>query len=183
MTHEVKVAELRKAMKNVKDRRHFERYEAVYLSMIGYTQKEIAKVIGRTRKTVHTSISTYRKAGIIGLNMGYSPGKASRLSTEKMEQLKDTVSNYLPSDVGFPAHYNWTLALVVPYIQREWGKSYSLKGASLLLHKLGLSYTRPTYTLKKADPVKQEEFIETTFLALKKLLNEEIERILLKMSP
>lgn len=30
---------------------------------------------------------------------------------------------------------------------------------SVILHRLNLSYTRPTYVLKKADKKKQEEFI------------------------
>ncbi|SIS66398.1 putative transposase, partial [Salimicrobium flavidum] len=41
-------------------------------------------------------------------------------------------------------------------------------GASKLLHALGLSYTRPTYTLQQADPAKQQTFVEDTFPALKK---------------
>jgi len=36
-----------------------------------------------------------------------------------------------------------------------------------VLHRLNLSYTRPTYTLAKADPQKQEEF-KQEFELLKK---------------
>jgi len=45
------------------------------------------------------------------------------------------------------------------------------------LHRLGLSYTRPTYTLAKADPQKQEEF-KKDFEFLKNLLDGKIDHIL-----
>ena len=40
---------------------------------------------------------------------------------------------------------------------------------AVILHRLNLSYTRPTYVLKKADPEKQEIF-KSDFKALKKHL-------------
>ena len=46
-----------------------------------------------------------------------------------------------------------------------------------LFYRIGLSYTRPTYTLNKADPVKQEEF-RKSFEERKKLLNGEVDTIL-----
>lgn len=63
---------------------------------------------------------------------------------------------------------HWTLSLVAQFIEREWKETYTLRGASKLLHSLGLSYTRPTYTLQKADPVKQNTFVQETFPSLKK---------------
>jgi transposase len=70
--------------------------------------------------------------------------------------------------VGYENHYNWTLAIIEDFIQKEWGQTYTLRGISRLLEDLGLSYTRPTYTLKKADKDKQKEFKDETFPALKK---------------
>ncbi|MDT2266035.1 winged helix-turn-helix domain-containing protein [Paenibacillus larvae] len=37
-----------------------------------------------------------------------------------------------------------------------------------VMERLGLSYTKPTYTLAAADPKKQRHFTETTFPELKK---------------
>jgi hypothetical protein len=50
-----------------------------------------------------------------------------------------------------------------------------------LLHRdypLNLSYTKPTYTLVKADPVKQEKFKEEFWLLVKQLVLGEIDHIL-----
>lgn len=160
--------ELKSMMRKTKDSRYFERYQAVYLYLGGYIMKKIAEIIGRHPVTVSIYISNYNESGIEGLELGHSTGKPSKLSEEQKAILLKTVSTQVPADVGFTAKYNWTLALIVEYVKNEWGISYSLRGMSLILHALGLSYTRPTYTLEKADPEKQKEFSEVTFPALKK---------------
>ena len=45
------------------------------------------------------------------------------------------------------------------------------------MHRIKLSYTRPTYSLAKADPEKQEKFREE-LESIKKLLNDDIDVIL-----
>jgi transposase len=54
-------------------------------------------------------------------------------------------------------------------VKREFGKTYSIRGVSKLMHRMELSYTKPTYTLAAADEEQQKEFVETTFPRLKKL--------------
>lgn len=55
--------------------------------------------------------------------------------------------------------------------------SDSIRGITAMLHRLGMSYTRPTYVLAKADKEKQEQFKED-FEDIRKLLNGEIQHIL-----
>jgi transposase len=38
-----------------------------------------------------------------------------------------------------------------------------------MMHRLGLSYTKPTYTLVAADKEKQKDFVENTFPEVKKI--------------
>jgi CO dehydrogenase/acetyl-CoA synthase gamma subunit (corrinoid Fe-S protein) len=82
-----------------------------------------------------------------------------------------------PVDVGFPAEMNWTSPLVPKWIEKEWKIQYSDRGTRELLYRLKLGFTTPTYTLAKADPLKQEAF-KQEWQAIKKLLNEQIDRIL-----
>jgi putative transposase len=44
--------------------------------------------------------------------------------------------------------------------KKKYGVVFTDRGVRALLYRLGLSYTRPTYTLAKADPEKQEAFKE-----------------------
>lgn len=179
MAHHNQIDEVKEALRCVKDRRHFERYQVVYLYLSGYKMKEIATIIDRTPETVRVYISTYKEKGLEGLGIGHSTGRPANLSKEQKAILLETVSTQVPADVGFTARYNWTLALIVEFVEEKWEITYSLRGMSRILENLGLSYTRPTYTLEKADPEKQKVFVEETFPAQKKkLINGEIDHIL-----
>lgn len=168
MTQLTPIEELRYAMKQTTDKRLFERYQAVYLHFNGQTNRQIAEIIQRSRVTVGSYIHAYKKGGLVGLRMGISSGKPSYLSEEQRKALGMMITEKIPSDVGFAPYTNWTLALLVAWVEREWSVTYSLRGMSKLLERMDFSYTRPTYTLAKADPEKQKHFTEETFPALKK---------------
>ncbi|MBF8418462.1 IS630 family transposase, partial [Heyndrickxia coagulans] len=131
---------------------------------------DIAKIIGRNRQTVMAYFHSYEEGGISGLQMKKTTGKPEKLSKEQQEQLADTIVNKTPAEVGFKAKYTWTLQLIADWIQQEFQQSFTPKGVSEMLHRLGFSYTKATYTLAKADPDEQKEFKEVTFPALKKEL-------------
>jgi transposase len=73
-----------------------------------------------------------------------------------------------PADVGFPAHMNWTSGLIRDWIRKQFQVDYSERGTRALLYRMDFSYTRPTYTLAKANPEKQEAF-KQEFEGLKKI--------------
>ncbi|WP_194466080.1 helix-turn-helix domain-containing protein, partial [Lentibacillus kapialis] len=79
--------------------------------------------------------------------------------TEAQEQeVYQLIVNEKPIDAGFPAEMNWTSFLVRDWIEKTFDISFTDRGVRTLLHRLGMSYTKPTYTLAKADPEKQEAF-------------------------
>jgi transposase len=160
--------EVEKRLKQEKDRRMFERYQTVRLHLLGHDNQQVATIIGRTERTVRTYLLHFHQSGLDGLQMKFSPGRRERITKEQQARLKKTIIESLPHEVGFTAKFNWTLQLIGEYIKREFGKSYSLRGVSLLMERLGMSYTKPTYTLAAADEEKQKEFVETTFPRLKK---------------
>ncbi|WP_366414856.1 winged helix-turn-helix domain-containing protein [Paenibacillus sp. GP183] len=61
------------------------------------------------------------------------------------------------------------MEIIGAYIKREFKHEYSIRGISKMMHRMGLSYTKPTYTLAAAEVEKQNEFVKTTFPGLKKL--------------
>lgn len=168
MTRNEQLEQLQSAMRQTKDKRLFERYQAVFLHVEGKTNVEIAGILQRNRGTVGSYIKAYKNGGLTGLQMGISTGKPSYLSVEQRDELADIITTKTPADVGFAPYTNWTLALLVSLTKREWDVSYSLRGMSKLLHRMGFSNTRPTYTLAKADPEQQKTFKEETFPDLKK---------------
>lgn len=161
--------EVEQRIKQEQGRRMFERYQTIRLHLLGHDYNQIATSIGRSEYTIKEYIRTYRKQGLDGLEMKFSTGAPERLTKEQQAQLKQTIINSLPYEVGYTAKFNWTLEIIASYIEREFGQEYSLRGVSKLMHRLGLSYTKPTYTLAVADEEQQKEFVETTFPGLKKL--------------
>lgn len=75
--------EIERRMKKEKDRRMFERYQAVHLFLKVMTRKEIGAIIGRDPKTASNYIRAYQEGGLDGLQMNHSPGAPRRLRLSK----------------------------------------------------------------------------------------------------
>lgn len=128
------------------------------LHLKGVTYAQIAGIIGRSIVTIANYVKAYREGGLVGLNMGQSPGRPTFLKEEQEQALYQLIVEQRPSDVGFPAKMNWNAPLVRDWVERKFGVKFSERGMRQLLYRLGFSYTKPTYTLAKADPEKQETF-------------------------
>jgi hypothetical protein len=66
------------AMKEAKDRRSFERFQSIYLSLKVYTQREIARYHGALCENHPLYVSAYKEKGLYGLEITYSPGADGR---------------------------------------------------------------------------------------------------------
>ncbi|WP_142323896.1 terminase gpP N-terminus-related DNA-binding protein, partial [Bacillus cereus] len=66
---EILIHELEKMMKKEKNRRLYERYQAIILHLNGYTNIKIAEIIGRSNLTIGTYIKRYQAGGIAGLEI------------------------------------------------------------------------------------------------------------------
>ena len=87
------------------------------------------------------------------------PGRRKKLTEAQENKLYETIKTKLPSEVGFAPFANWTAPLAVKWVKKDFGVKFSERGMRDLFKRIGLSYTRPTYTLKKADPEKQAAFV------------------------
>ena len=163
----LEIQAIKKAMKETNQKRMFIRYQIVLYHLRGYTNVEISKLLDLAQHTIGIYVNKYKQSGLDGLVMGHSPG-APRMLTDKQEkQLYDVISTKTPDEVGFKYRKNWTSSLAVKWVKLNFEVEYSINGMLDLLHRIKLSYTRPTYTLAKADPEKQEAF-KQEFEGLKK---------------
>lgn len=160
--------EVKSAMKMTKEKRMYERYQCIFLYLSGERRQSIAVILNRSIDTVGNYIRAYNAKGLKGLEMGYSPGRPHRLTEEQEQELYRVITEKTPADVGFPANMNWTSFLIRDWIKNHFSVTYTDRGVRQLLHRLGFSYTKPTYTLEKADPVKQKAF-KQEFEAVKKI--------------
>lgn len=154
----VAIQEIKAAIKANKDLRMHERYQTILLFLHGEHYEQISKITGRSIPTIYNYVKAYKQGGIAGLEMGVSTGRNTKLTSEQEQQLYQVIVNKTPVDVGFPARMNWTAPIIRKWIEQEFKVSFSERGTRDLLYRLKLSYTKHTYTLAKADPIKQEAF-------------------------
>jgi transposase len=154
------IQKVKLAMDNEKNVRYFKRYQSLYLYLSGMKCADVAEIVGITKTSVSRIHQIYRKEGLSGIPDKARVGRPPKLTNEQKEQIKEMVLTKIPAEVGFPAEFNWTAGLVAKFIKREYGLNYSIRGITGIFERLGLSYTRPTYVLAKADKQKQTEFIK-----------------------
>lgn len=166
---EEKINEVEVAMKNSKNIRMYKRYSVIRNHLLGYTNKNIAKMEIIAPHTVGIYVKNYYQSGLEGLGMKYDNcGSERKLSTKQEIELLDVISHCTPSQVGFENRYNWTIAIVKEYLENMYDVKYCLSATHVVMKRLGLTHTRPTYVLAKADKGKQEQFKEN-FDLLKKI--------------
>jgi transposase len=158
---EKRIEDIQEQLKLEKNVRLYQRYQVIQLHLQGHRNREIAKMVNLNENTIGTYIKKYQKQGIEGLDMSYSPGAPRKLTPEQEARVREVLLHQTPKEVGLNTQMNWTSPLVCEWIQREFQVQYADRGALHLLHRLGFSHTRPTYTLAKADPDKQAAFRDT----------------------
>lgn len=152
--------ELKLVMKEENNHKMFVRYQVIYMLLSGESYEKIVDYTGLSLATLFNYRKAYCEKGIAGLRRKKQPGRKLHLKAEQEAQVVATIVNQTPKDAGFPVEMNWTAPLLRDWIERTFGVSFSVRGTRDLLYRLGLSYTKPTYTLEKADPLKQAVFLE-----------------------
>ena len=163
----IEIQSVKRAMRKNKSLRMHKRYMVVLRHLQGYLNNEIAEMELLCANTVGAYINNYKKYGLDGLAMGHSTGAPRLLNDKQEKELIQTITNNTPDEVGFITRKNWTIELIRQWVINSFNVTFSHRGMADVLYRLNLSYTRPTYVLKNADPIKQEKFKED-FEVLKK---------------
>lgn len=152
------ILELEAAMKETKNVRMYKRYSVVLKHFQGFQNKVIAKMEGLEEHAVGSYIKKYKSNGLEGLAMKKAPGAPRKLNTKQEQKLIHVITNNTPDEVGFESIKNWTIKLICQWVMANFNITIKHSSMAVILHRLNLSYTRPTYVLKKADKEKQEVF-------------------------
>jgi len=148
-----KLAAIKFAMEKEKAPRVYKRYQALYLFLLGKTCKEVSKIVGLTDITVCNIHRAYKKMGLAAIPDKLIPGRPSRLTQKQLRELKNVILNKRPSDVGLSTSLPWTANLIAEYIKQKYDYTYSIRGITGMLERLGFIYVRPTYVLLQTNPM------------------------------
>lgn len=166
--HETEIEELKNALNSTKNIRLYKRYSVLLKHFDGFTNRKIAQMENIDEHTVSIYIKKYKSKGLDGLNISHGGGASKKINKEQEKIIVETITTKIPEDVGFESKKNWTIEIVRQWVIKEFNITMSHRGIAYVLHRLNLSYTRPTYVLAKADKEKQEKF-KNDFEILKKM--------------
>ena len=166
-TIQAKIDELKAAERVETKKAESRRILTVRLLLEGYSIPQVMQITNSSEKTVYNCRNSYNTEGIAGLRTKPNTGKRNKLTEEQERELYEMIKTKLPKEVGFAPFVNRTSSLAVQWIKANYNVMFSDRGMRNLFKRIGLSYTRPTYTLKKADPEKQDAF-KQEFAGIKK---------------
>ena len=141
---------LKKTHKQTKEKWAADRIKAIISLGSGWTFEEIAEILLLDDQTLRNYIKLFRDGGVERLTDRLFKGSFSKLSNEELNQLKThlTEVTYL------------TVAEIIAYVKKVYGKKYAMSGMTNLLHRLGFAHKKPSMSPCKVDSIKQLEFLQ-----------------------
>ncbi|WP_235603712.1 helix-turn-helix domain-containing protein [Parageobacillus toebii] len=113
------------------------------------------------RQSVSTYVQLFNEGGLEKLlDKKTPPGKSPYLTEEQQKKLKHMILHSTPFEQGLGMAASWNTRIIQSYLQNQYGISMTRAWVNKMLYRLGLSYTRPTYTLAKGDEQKQRAFVQ-----------------------
>lgn len=152
---EREVLVLRKAHKQVRDKRLADRIKAIIMVHRGFTYPQIIAALLLDETTIRRYVKSFKREGLDGLLQFHYTGGQSRLT--KLQELE--LKNHLAEG----EHIYLTAKEVAGFVKSTYQVSYSIIGITKLLHRLGFVYKKPKLVPAKADVVKQQQFLDEYF--------------------
>jgi len=142
--------ELKRKIKENKDRKRADRLRIILYKIEGYSNKHIANLLQIGRKQVTKILQRYRQGGIEAvLKPDKYQGSQAKLSPEQQQALIiELRTNIYP-----------TAMQVIAWVAGQWQINYDLSGMHKLLKRLGFSYKKNRLVPSKADPELQKKFV------------------------
>jgi transposase len=151
------------------------RLRALHGCELGYTEAEVAALLGVCRETVSRWWSAYTRDGLDALphdRTGRPLGTGRTLSDRQAQQIRTRLEAHNPEDLGIPAPL-WTRRAVQQLIQAEVGIVMPVRTVGSYLHRWGYTAQRPRRHAKKQDPEEIRQWLEETYPAIERRAAEE----------
>jgi transposase len=141
------------------------RLRAVHGCELGYTEAEVAQLLGVARETVCRWVSAYRGGGPDALpheRSGRPVGSGRTLSDDQAARLQEVLDHQSPEDCGIAAPL-WSRRAVRELIRRECGIVMPVRTVGAYLHRWGYTPKRPRRHSKDQDPEDVREWLEDVY--------------------
>lgn len=145
------VLQLKLAHKQTRDKRLADRIKAILMLHNGFTYEQIKQALLLDEVTVRRYRKQFQEQGLEGLLEYRYTGGQPRLTVPQEAELKLFLTD----------NTKRTALEVTHHITNTYGVTFSLIGATKLLHRLGFTYKKPKLIPGKVDLLKQAAFINT----------------------
>src|SRR6516165_9517849 len=146
------------------------RLRAVRGCELGFTQTDIADLLGVSQETVSRWWTAYTAGGpaaLPGDRTGRPVGSGRTLSDEQARHIQDLIDDHSPEDLGVPAPL-WSRRAVRDLILNEYGIALPVRTVGDYLKRWGYTAKVPRRHAKDQDPREVAEWLEWTYPAIER---------------
>jgi transposase len=151
------------------------RWRAVRGCELGFTEADVAEMLGVARETVSRWFSAYQADGVDGLpgeRTGRPVGVGRALTDEQAAHIQRLIDGHSPKDLGIAAPL-WSRPAVRELIHKECAIWMPVRTVGEYLKRWGYTAKRPSRHADDQDPKEVKEWIEDEFPIIEKLARQE----------
>ena len=151
------------------------RLRAVRGCQLGFTEAELADILGVRRETVCHWWSAYADGGLEALphdRIGRPVGSRRVLSDDQAARIQQLLRTHQPEELGIPAAL-WTRRAVGELIRQEFAIVVAVSTVGLYLKRWGFTAKRPRRHARDRDPEEVRQWLEETYPAIEKRAKQE----------
>jgi transposase len=151
------------------------RLRALRGCQLGFTETEIADLLGVRRETVCHWWSAYVEGGLDALphdRTGRPLGSGRTLSDEQAACIQQQLRTHQPQELGIAAPL-WTRRAVGELIRRHLGIVLAVRTVGLYLQRWGFTPKRPRRHARDQEPEEVRQWLEETYPAIEQRARQE----------
>ncbi len=141
------------------------RLRALRGCQLGYTETEMAELLGVSRETVSRWWTAYADHGLDalpGARTGRPVGSGRTLSDEQGRRIQQLIDDHSPEDLGIAAAL-WSRKAVRDLIRDEYGIDMPVRTVGAYLARWGYTAKAPRRHAKDQDPAEVDAWLDETY--------------------
>lgn len=146
---------------------------------LGFSETDVAELLGLRRETVSRWFSAYRGGGVDALpgeRTGRPPGSGRSLTDEQCAHIRELIDSASPERLGIAASL-WSRPAVRDLIKKEYGIDLAVRTVGAYLKRWGYTAKRPRRRAKKQDPEEIRRWLRETYPDIQRRAGEEDARV------
>lgn len=147
---ELEVGELRNLMQTTPNAYLYRKAQVIWLSYLGKSISEIAKITNMNERTVYRWLDLYRERKLDGLFIGSRRGRPPKITEDYKRLLLESIQKS-PEAFGYPAN-KWTLKLLAQHMTLNTGIEASFQRIWQILISHNIVFRMPKIYIVNPKP-------------------------------